>query len=73
MTDRYHSFVVTLESDLRSDDADATLTALRQIKGVIDVRPQTSDAGSLMAQARAESSLRSVIFDALMPHIQRRG
>jgi ACT domain-containing protein len=39
MTDRYKAFLVTLDSDVRSDDAEPTIAAIRQIKGVIDVAP----------------------------------
>jgi ACT domain-containing protein len=39
MTDRYKAFLVTLDSDLHSDDAEPTIAAIRQIKGVIDVAP----------------------------------
>jgi hypothetical protein len=39
MTDRYKAFLVTLDPDLRSDDAEPTIAAIRQIRGVIDVAP----------------------------------
>ena len=71
MTDRYHSFVVVLDKDLRSDDAEATLVALRQIRGVIDVVPQITNVESLMAESRAETDLRSKILEALWPHLTK--
>lgn len=42
MTDRVNSFVVILDKDMRIDDAQNTITALQQIKGVISVVPQIS-------------------------------
>lgn len=43
MTDRYPAFLVTLYQDMRSDDADKTLSALQQVKGVLSVEPVTAD------------------------------
>ncbi len=37
MTDRYNGIVVTLKEDMREDDAEATLSAIRRIKGVLSV------------------------------------
>jgi len=43
MTDRAKGLVVTLEHDMRVDDAVATLNAIRQIRGVTDVQFVASD------------------------------
>ena len=43
MTDRYNGFTVALDHDIREDDAQATLAAIRQIKGVVAVRPVLAD------------------------------
>jgi len=42
MTDRYCGFIVTLDRETRKDDADATIKAIGQIKGVISVKPVES-------------------------------
>lgn len=39
MTDRFKGFLVTLDDEIREDDAEAILTALRMIKGVFMVNP----------------------------------
>lgn len=39
MTDRYAGFLVTLEYDIREDDAGEILTALRMVRGVLSVEP----------------------------------
>lgn len=39
MTDRINGFTVILQYDIRDDDAQATINAIRQIKGVADVVP----------------------------------
>ena len=35
MTDRHCGYIITLENDIREDDAEATINALRMIKGVL--------------------------------------
>lgn len=52
MTDRFCGFVVTLERDIREDDAEATIAAIRQIKGVVSVGPVTSDPAFHAARER---------------------
>lgn len=52
MTDRYAGFVVTLADDVRQDDAEAIVTALRMVKGVISVAPVVADVDLHMAAAR---------------------
>lgn len=39
MTDRLSGFQVTMRTDVRDDDAEAVISAIRMIKGVADVRP----------------------------------
>jgi hypothetical protein len=57
MTDRHAAYLVVLEDDIREDDAEATLNALMQIKGVIGVQP-VSDAGAEIMIARIRESTR---------------
>jgi hypothetical protein len=57
MTDRYKAFLVTLDSDLRSDDAEPTIAAIRQIKGVIDVEPVVADSADHVARQRVRVEL----------------
>jgi hypothetical protein len=69
MTDRYAGFVVSLEKDLREDDAAATLNAIRQIKGVIDVVPELTSAHVHIAEARAQREIEKKILSVLYPRI----
>lgn len=56
MTDRHIGYIVTLEHDIREDDAAATIAALRQIRGVLNVTPVVSDAHvEMIAERRARS------------------
>jgi len=43
MTDRFNAVLVTLESEVREDDADRLLNALRMVRGVLDVRGVIGD------------------------------
>lgn len=65
MTDRVHSFIVILENDMREDDAEHTLNALRMVKGVIKVEPVISGPEEHMAYARARFDLTKRIYEAL--------
>jgi len=67
MTDRFAGFVVSLEKDLREDDAAATLNAIRQIKGVIDVVPVISSGDLHIAEARAQRAIEKKILNVLYP------
>ena len=40
MTDRYDAFTVVLERNIRTDDAEPVLAAIRQLRGVLDVIPE---------------------------------
>jgi hypothetical protein len=66
MTTRYKSFIVSLEHDIRDDDADAIITALKMVKGVLRVEPQEATVNDLTIQYREKSELRKKLFDFLM-------
>lgn len=70
MTDTYAGYIVTLEEDLRSDDAQATLAALRQIKGVLDVSPVVQDVSGLIAESRAKHELFMHVIKHIYPDRQ---
>lgn len=64
MTDRHSGYVITLDHDIREDDAERIITALRQIRGVVDVRPVVADG---IEQHIAESRVRVEIAE----HVQK--
>lgn len=68
MSDRISGFLVTLESSLRDDDAEATLAAIRQIRGVLSVAPVVEDIVELNARARARGELVARIGQVLNEH-----
>ena len=53
MTDRHSGYIVVLEKDIREDDAERTIEALKQIKGVIGVTPIVANSESHSASCQA--------------------
>jgi hypothetical protein len=43
MTDRHAGYLVTLDEDIREDDAQDLITAIEMLRGVLNVTPVTSD------------------------------
>ena len=67
MTDRLCGFIVVLDKDLREDDAQEVLNALRMIKHVISVEPVGSDHVTHIARERALLDLRKKLIAVLYP------
>lgn len=65
MTDRLKGVLVTFGQDIREDDAEKLLDAIRMLKGVIDVRPLVSSIEDDMARARVDFEWRERILDLL--------
>jgi len=65
MTDRYNAFIVILENDIREDDAEATIKAIEQIKGVLRVTPNNVDLTESIAEIRVKRELYSKIIEIL--------
>ncbi len=62
MTDRIAGFVVTLEHNLRDDDAADIFRALKQLKMVLDVRPVVADPALTVAEARARRDMQEKFY-----------
>lgn len=65
MTDRHTGYIVTLEREIREDDAEHIINAMRMLKGVVDVQPIVSDFQTTMAESKAKHELRMKLFDVL--------
>lgn len=50
MTDRIKGYLVTLEADIREDDSETILNALKMIKGVHNVRPYVKNMEDYMSE-----------------------
>lgn len=73
MTDRYAGYVVTMEHDQRSDDAEHTINAIRMVRGVIDVKPITADMHLHMAEERVRNKYQIAMWEAVRAVFERTG
>ena len=65
MTDRISGVVVTLEEDMRVDDAENLLTAIRMMRGVADVSVNVTNFDHHMAKTQAKTELVRKIYEAI--------
>lgn len=58
MTDRYSALTIVLDNDLRSDDCEDLIKAIKMLKGVLRVEPFVTDvSGEYVGYTRARSEL----------------
>ncbi len=57
MTDRLKGCVVAFDRDIREDDVEPLLAAIRMIKGVVGVTGLLADSGDYMARMRVRVDL----------------
>lgn len=62
MTDRIKGFLVTLENDIREDDAEFIVTAIKMIKGVYSVKSYIKNMEDYMCENKAKMSELNEIF-----------
>lgn len=67
MTDRFNSVTVVLEKDIRVDDAEVLIAAIRQLRGVLSVTGNVSDLSAHVAQERARHELGERLLAVLYP------
>ena len=67
MTDRINAITVVLEKDMRVDDAESLLLAIKQFKGVIRAEGNVADSNDYVAQSRARSELGQKIIKVIYP------
>lgn len=67
MTDRYNALTVVLEKDIRDDDAEALLDAIRQLRGVLSVSGNVTDLTAHTAEERAKRELGDKLWQVLYP------
>lgn len=63
MTDRHAGYVIALEKDIRCDDAEETIAAIKQIRGVLSVEPVIGDPGTQIGEMRARGELARAFFE----------
>jgi len=65
MTDRVNGFFVTLDEDMRIDDAEAIMHAIRMVRRVADVSPNVTDPSDWVAKTRVRSELTKKLLDVI--------
>jgi len=65
MTDRFHSLAVVLDHDIRDDDCEMLINAIRMIRGVQSVTGCLADSMTYMAEQRAINGLGQKIIDLI--------
>lgn len=55
MTDRHAAYIVILSGDIREDDTEHTINALRMVKGVASVEPVLASYDQQIARTRADT------------------
>jgi len=63
MTDRIKGFTVSLTHDIRDDDCEVIINAIKMIKGVADVELHVVDPDDWMARKHVKEELRNKIFE----------
>lgn len=65
MTDRYYALTVVLEGNVRDDDAEPLIAAIRQLRGVADVLPHVADTNTVVGEVRARTKITERVMRAL--------
>jgi hypothetical protein len=71
MTDRLKGVIVTFKEDIREDDAEAVLTAIKMVKGVLSVKPLVSNYEQHIAEERVRRELGDKIWKVLHPELAK--
>ncbi len=65
MTDRLKGCWVSFDRDIREDDAEGILNAIRMIRGVADAQPDVTNADDWLARSRVKHELRDKLIALL--------
>ena len=57
MADHYNAFIVILEGDIRDENAEPLINAIKQLRGVLEVQPHVGDMSDAIATARVKSEM----------------
>ena len=70
MTDRINLLSVVLSKDIRDDDCEAIINAIKMVKGVLSVTPHVVDHADHIAQQRVRHELGEKLWAVLYPPIK---
>lgn len=63
MSDRINGFVVILDKDYKDEDIEQTINAIKQIKGVLEIKPNIVTAIERMSGERLKIEIANKIYD----------
>ena len=72
MTTRYSHITIALEADMRDDDAESLLNAIRQLRGVLSVEAQVANPEVWIGTERARERLGQALWEVLYPKQPKR-
>lgn len=67
MTERLKGVLVTFEDDVREDDAEHIINAIRLIRRVLTVKPVPNDIKQSIAEDRVRHELHEKLFRVIYP------
>ncbi len=65
MTTRLKGVLVTFEQDIREDDAEILINAIRMLRRVLDVVPVPNSVDDYIAEMRVKTELRKKLWEVL--------
>lgn len=65
MTDRIHALTVVLERDIRDDDIQPVIEAIKMVRCVADVKPHVADHVLYTAESRAHQEFAELMYKLL--------
>ena len=65
MTDRINYLTVVLDADIRDDDAEPLIAAIKLLRGVLKVKANVVQPGDYLAATRAKYELTQKLWDVL--------
>jgi hypothetical protein len=71
MTTRISGLMVALDHDIHEDDIQEVVSAVKMIKGVLNVTTHPSDMCEYVAKERIRTELGTKILEILYPNLQR--
>lgn len=70
MSDKVKGFVVALENDLREDEIEHVINAIKMVKGVVNVEPIKTTSHDQIFQLRIKAEMRNKFYDFIKENFQ---
>lgn len=72
MTARVNMIFVILEEDIRTDDVQPLMDAIKMMKGVLDVEQHITNPQDILAESRARHELGVKLLEVIYPTIREK-